>query len=474
VARVCAGVVAAAAAGAAAALLWDGWDDPVRLELGADLAAVVADHPPGTAFVVAAGVHRGQSLQPRDGDRFTGEPGAVLSGAEVLDPAAFRRDADGRWVLGGREEVPRTTGETDPGFERDAANHDLWAGALRLQHVADRDAVDRPGTWHFDYAADEVVVFDAPTADLPLELATTTHALASDADDVVVTDLVVERYASPSQQGAVDVDGEGWRLERLVVRDNHGVGVMLGARSVLRDSLVAGNGQLGVGATSADGFVVERAEIARNGLLRYDWTWEAGGTKFTVTDGGAIRDSHVHSNGGPGIWFDLDNTDLVVERNVAEDNEVMGIFVEVSTGALVRGNTVRGNGFGDRAGALGAGISISGTADARVEGNVLAGNAAELTAIHYGRTSEVTGERFTIRGLEVRGNHITARTEGAVGFYVDTGEDELYRDGSVAFEANTYVLDGCEPCFRWGDLVDLEGWRAVGNDRDGTVVEAGA
>jgi parallel beta-helix repeat protein len=442
----------------------------VLLPLGADLAEVMADRPPGTTYLLESGVHRGQVLTPRGGDVITGQPGAVLSGAIPLDPAAFE-EQDGRWVLGGRTEEPEVRGETDEGFERDAYNHDLWAGPVRLQHVASREAVDGPGEWHFDYAADELVVGADPVDGPPLELAVTETAIGSTAADVVLADLTVTRYASPSQVGAIDVEGPGWRMERLVVTGNHGVGVHVGERSVLVDSTVTHNGQVGVAGTEAHGMRVERTEIAANATLRYEWFWEGGGTKFTFSDDAVVRDCWVHDNGGPGIWFDLENRDLVIEGNLAEDNEVMGIFAEVSWGALVTGNTVRGNGFGERAGRLGAGISISGVSDAQVTGNVLTGNAVELSAIHYARTSETTGEPFTIEGLSVTGNHVTAATEGAVAFYVDTGEDELYTDGSVTFDANTYRLDGCEPCFRWGDLVDAAGWRAVGNDGSGVFTE---
>ena len=56
----------------------------VRLELGADWAGVMANQPPGTAYIVAAGVHRGVGIIPKDGDTIRGEPGAVLNGCLQL------------------------------------------------------------------------------------------------------------------------------------------------------------------------------------------------------------------------------------------------------------------------------------------------------------------------------------------------------------------------------------------------------
>ncbi|WP_370328244.1 right-handed parallel beta-helix repeat-containing protein [Euzebya sp.] len=442
----------------------------VRLEVGDDFAEITGRADPGTTFVVAAGVHREQTLLPDDGDVIVGEPGAVMSGAVVLDPAAFEPDGE-RFVLDGRTEEAFIHGQMIEGFERDAAHHELWAGRERLQHAPTRDDVDAPGEWFFDYDVDQLVVFDPPDRREPLELSVTDLAIGSEADDVEVRGLTITRYSSPSQRGAVEPRGAGWVLTDLVVTENHGGGIAMGEGSPLSASTITHNGQWGVGGEGVGGLTVTDVEIAYNGTLGYEWFWEAGGTKFKHTDGAVFDGSWVHHNGGPGIWFDLDNTDITVTDNVAEANEVMGIFLEVSDGAVVRGNTVRGNGFGPAAGELGAGLAVHGVSDAVVTGNVLVGNALELSAVHYERDSEVTGNPFTIEGLEVRDNHFAPVVEGSVSFYVDNDDTELYTDGSITFEENTYDLTGCEDCFRWGEITDAEGWRAAGNDAGGTFLQ---
>ena len=51
---------------------------------------VVAAHPAGTAYLIKAGTHlRNFSVQPRSGDIFCGEPGAVLDGGRSLKSAFF-------------------------------------------------------------------------------------------------------------------------------------------------------------------------------------------------------------------------------------------------------------------------------------------------------------------------------------------------------------------------------------------------
>ncbi len=46
---------------------------------------MVDAHLPGTSYLLRPGVHRLQSVQPKDGDSFTGEIGARMSGAFRLD-----------------------------------------------------------------------------------------------------------------------------------------------------------------------------------------------------------------------------------------------------------------------------------------------------------------------------------------------------------------------------------------------------
>lgn len=239
--------------------------------------------------------------------------------------------------------------------------------------------------------------------------------------------------------------------------------------AVLVDSVITNNGQLGITADPAVDIRVEGNEIAYNGTLGYEWFWESGGTKFKYTSGAIVSDNWVHHNDGPGIWFDLDNADLVIEDNLTEHNEVMGIFLEVSTSATVRGNTIRDNGFGPAAGSLGAGLAVSNVSDVLVADNVLTDNYVDLATVHYNRVNDETGEAYGIDSVRVTDNYFRITGEGGVGFYVDGDEQQLYDDGSVTFSDNVYLLDGCTLCFRWGDLTDADGWVALGNDSLSTI-----
>jgi len=53
----------------------------VVIGVGDDAQSVVNGHGPGTTYIVKTGVHlRNFSVQPKTGDKYCGEPGAVLDG----------------------------------------------------------------------------------------------------------------------------------------------------------------------------------------------------------------------------------------------------------------------------------------------------------------------------------------------------------------------------------------------------------
>ena len=58
--------------------------DSVILPLGADLQSIIDKEDKNTRYVLQSGVHRGHEIILKDGDSLIGEPGAILSGAELL------------------------------------------------------------------------------------------------------------------------------------------------------------------------------------------------------------------------------------------------------------------------------------------------------------------------------------------------------------------------------------------------------
>jgi parallel beta-helix repeat protein len=59
----------------------------IPINPGDDIQRAVNANPPGTPFVIRSGVHRRQTIHPKDGMSFVGEPGAVLDGEHVASQA---------------------------------------------------------------------------------------------------------------------------------------------------------------------------------------------------------------------------------------------------------------------------------------------------------------------------------------------------------------------------------------------------
>lgn len=446
--------------------------DEVVLEVGDDFAEVVASHPAGTHFRVAAGVHVGQSLAPRDGDTFTGDAGAIMTGGIDIPSSSFARQG-GVWVAGGQTAEPfrhngSFHGDTEEGFERVAANHDLWIDDTLLVQVSSRGAVDQPGEWFFDYDADEVVVATDPSQ-ARVQLSTPWHAFRSDADDVTIQHLTITRYASYAQHGAIHTQGSGWTVRHVTVSENHGAGILIGPEGLVSDSRIVRNGQIGVTAWTGHGIVVRNNEIAFNRTLPYDWGWEGGGTKFKDTTGAVVTNNWLHHNFGPGVWFDIDNRDAVVTSNLAEDN-LIGIMIEISYGATIEDNTIRDNGA-DGYGDVGAGIWISNSNDAEIAHNDIADNRLDILATHFDRGDGAYG-RYETTGLNVHHNTIRITGVKPTGLRVYTGEDDFYSSRGNVFQANSYDLSEAGTTFWWQGDKDWSGWQALGHDTDGSFAAA--
>ena len=129
-------------------------------------------------------------------------------------------------------------------------------------------------------------------------------------------------------------------------------------------------GEMGLGG-SGDNILIQGNEIARNG----GWSglspeWEGGGFKFGFTNNLVVRDNYSHDNIGFGMWTDTDNINTLYENNLLVHNSWGGISHEISYDAVIRNNTLIGNGYGDPRGWLwGAEIQIQNSQNVNVYGN---------------------------------------------------------------------------------------------------------
>ena len=398
---------------------------------------------------------------------FAGLPGAVLSGAVVLDD--FKSEGD-RWHTDGVGLAEDTGGECIHGYSSCGFPNDVFIDGVMLWRVGDEDAVE-PGTW---WGADgRIVLADDPTG-RAVELSMTSHAFIGAASDVKIRNLIIQMYAVPSQDGAVQAQeaengrrGPGWLIEDVEIRLNHAAGLRTGDATQVVRVFAHHNGQLGIAVSGGDDVSIIDSELSHNNVRGYLWEWEGGGGKFTRTNGLVVRGTNAHDNLGPGLWTDIDAVDTLYESNTTTDNLGPGIYHEISGSAVIRDNDVSGNGFGNSNWAWGAGILISASFDVEVTGNRVSGNADGIAGVQQNRGAGALGDRILAR-LYVHDNDIEL-SDGVNGVVQDVGDTAVFLDRDIRFEANHYEGAGDRRAYAWLDrYITAEQWVAAGQDVDGT------
>jgi parallel beta-helix repeat protein len=442
--------------------------DVVAVAPNDDLAALVRQAAPGTHFVILPGVHRISEVAPKDGMTFEGLPGAILNGSRLLD--GFEKTTDG-WDVTGVDLNMEPHGECVSGYQACALRNDLYVDDQMLWRVDDRNQL-APGTWWSD--GNRIVIADDP-AGRKVEVSLTENAFLSDADNVTIKNLIIEKFAARAQTGAIQIripgdgtSGSNWLIDGVEVRLNHGSGIATGDGTVIRNVHSHDNGQEGITGTEGTNVVVESSELDHNNLRGFDWGWEAAGAKFTRTEGLVLRNLQVHDNKGPGLWADISSSDVTYENNVVYNNDGPGIFHEISYGAVITGNDVYNNGFIMTEWLWGAGILIAASSGVEVYGNTVTNNGDGIAGIQQQRADD-NGTPYKLENLYVHDNTITMWHDEQTGVVQDMGDPSVFTDRNIVFENNTYI-GARNKAFAWGDNnLDWEGWLATGQGSGSTI-----
>lgn len=467
---------------------------------GTDIQAVIDANPGPNTFVLGPGVHRGQSVRLNDYQTLEGVDGAILSGAETLTQWLYD-GANDVWYVEGQTQQGRVTAEhvasgpvcreTNP---RCRYPEDLFIDGEVQKHVTWLGEVAE-GTWFFDYGADRIYVKTDPRTKL-VETSVVGQGIYGGADHVTVRNLVVEKFATPTQVGAVDSrlyaswdgpDGTNWTVDNVEARFNHGTGIFVSDGGHIINSYAHHNGQQGFSARGY-GVVVEGSELSHNNTVGYHWDFESGGGKYYRTYDMIFRDNWVHHNYGSGVWFDIANFNALIEDNHVEYNDFDGIFYEVSYGAIIRNNLVVGNGFLDHRGVWlwGAGIIVASSSDVEIYGNVVTDNWNGITGVEQQRGTweglprHVTNLWVHDNLVTMDASLITTNTQynfpanGYTGLGVDYGDSSFYESRGNRFESNDYEIPTGANLFHWYSVPrDWASWHIYGQDLEGTVTYVG-
>ena len=169
---------------------------------------------------------------------------------------------------------------------------------------------------------------------------------------VTLRNLVVRNYCSADQECALMApdsgqgwtralsdpgDRNGWLLEHCTFSSNRAGGACLGSASTARSCLFADNGQLGVKACGRNVQLLACRSTRNNVDRKFNYFWEAGGTKFWCVKDLLVDGGEYDHNGGFGLWFDYVWDGNVVKNASFHDNLRPGISIEMAAGVEVTG-----------------------------------------------------------------------------------------------------------------------------------------
>ncbi len=262
-------------------------------------------------------------------------------------------------------------------------------------------------------------------------------------------------------------------------RENFNAGLEIqGTNARVSNVYTHNNGSYGLVVTSGPvGVVIEDSEIAFNNTRKLPTDYNAGGTKFSTTDGLIVRRNEVHDNYGSGLWWDGYNRNAQVYGNVIRDNRNWGIFWELSYGgARIHDNTLTGNGIGDgTANWFNAVQLLVSCSDGSVGSIEIYDNRIDGTAYPLGLINH-SGHPLRTSGVHVHHNVMTLRSSGTrVGAVAFDGLTELFTAAADnRFDHNTYRVPDRAAYWAWdGQTLTWSQWQAAGNDRNGARKLAG-
>ena len=117
----------------------------ISLPVGSNIGQRAHTAPEGAVFCIRAGIHRLQRVQPRDRQRFYGEPGAIMNGSQRI--TRFEREGV-YWVATGQTQrgIRHATQECLPSRPRCSYPEAFFINNVPLLSVASKAAV-KPGTF---------------------------------------------------------------------------------------------------------------------------------------------------------------------------------------------------------------------------------------------------------------------------------------------------------------------------------------
>ena len=265
--------------------------------------------------------------------------------------------------------------------------------------------------------------------------------------------------------------------------------------SVFRRCTTRLNGQMGFSGYG-NHVLMEHCDLLYNNTKHSSFVcFEQGGSKICRAGHWTVRGVRAIGNDGPGIWFDIDNHHVVIERCHCEGNSGPGIMYEISIEAVIRNNLCVKNGYAYRKDArfdsilnsvghaepvYGQGILVQMSRGVRVHNNTCVANrrcGIELRHHAYQQAGHAghSPDTYRLRDNEVFNNLLAdnawdnlmmtppPRNPAKAGEVLDNHSDHnLFHSSAALLQHGGDLLAYC----RWGKTQragsqSLEEWRAA-------------
>jgi Right handed beta helix region len=250
----------------------------VAIGVGDDAQSVVNAHGAGTTYIVKAGTHlRNFSVQPKSGDRFCGEPGAVLEGGRSLASA----------FSGGATNVTLdsiTVQNYNTGPQRGAIEPDTHASGWVVRNVS-----ALRNYWAGLGAADGMKILgghynDNEQMGISGNAATGVVLDGLDDDPATLDGPELARNHALHASYEFEAGGMKWDVGQVTIRNVHahdndyrGLWADINARGALIEhNLVEDNWAEGILYEISQDAVIRNNRVYRNGVRGAGWYWDGG------------------------------------------------------------------------------------------------------------------------------------------------------------------------------------------------------
>jgi parallel beta-helix repeat protein len=405
--------------------------EAIRMAPGNTLQDIVNSAPPGATFCLSAGVYVNQTIHPRSGDVYIGEPGAVMDGSKSA-----------RYAFMG---IHAPNSPDNP--------RNVTIRGLTIQNYA---------------SANSIKGRISPDA-----------AIEGGEGWLIEGNVVRDNISGLSLGRANWTWGDGAVVRGNQFLNNAEIGVEInGSNLLFEGNVLAGNGW---SLTDSDrtwsgggSKFTDQPVFADN---QFAGTTSRGRSPEAPL---VIRGNHVHHNAGSGLWLDIHNQFAVVEGNTVEDNYGSGIVDELSNGTRIRGNVVRRNRAGNpNLGAWGgAEILLINSQGGEVTGNdvTVTGQGRALIMIYEAGRGNYPSQNYRVTGNVFRFEtqpQFSAGGDIAGGVIGGTGDAPFYDVGN-RFEGNQYHLTASGLThWYWGRPMTWAEFQAAGQEAGSVCFVAG-